>query len=280
MKNTMTSKTSGRVRSVFLLTDIEGVAGVASHARDSYSDARYYEESRKLLTGEVNAAVEGLLAVGVQEILVVDGHGPGGVLYAAMHEHARLLHGRPITRAQMYGPAWEHDAVVLIGQHARAGVRHGNQNHTYSSKGIDWMRLNGEFVGETLLMALWAGWKNVPTLFLSGDEAACEEAESQVPGIRTAAVKRGISSNVEIALSAPAARELIREQIAQAIEAHHRTPVQPATRPGPYELEVRHFSTQGADLAEDSGGERVDDQTVCYRSPDLTDVICLRHRDS
>lgn len=262
-----------------MLTDIEGVAGVASHARDSYEDAPYYEESRDLLTREINAATDGLLAAGVKEVLVVDGHGPGAVRFAALHERARLLHGRPMTREQMYGPAWDHDAVVFIGQHARAGLRTANQNHTYSSRTIDWMRLNGALVGEITLMALWAGLKGVPAVFLSGDEAACAEARAEIPGIHTAAVKEGISSNVEITLSMVAAHRRIREEIQRAVESQNRIPLPALHRPGPYALEVRFFSTQEADLAEhQSGCRRVDDQTVCYCSPDLTDVICLRHR--
>ena len=51
--------------------DIEGVAGVVTFKQDSYSTGKYYEDAKRLLTAEVNAAVEGLLAADVEEAAVV-----------------------------------------------------------------------------------------------------------------------------------------------------------------------------------------------------------------
>jgi len=42
-------------------------------------DRRYYEEAKKLLTLEINAAVEGFFKAGATEIYVADGHGYGGI---------------------------------------------------------------------------------------------------------------------------------------------------------------------------------------------------------
>lgn len=264
---------------IFVMTDIEGVAGVVSHEGHSYGDAPHYEASKRLLTAEVNAGVDGLLDAGVSEVLVADGHGPGGIYFPDLHPRALLLHGRPITRQQMLGPIADYDALAIIGQHAMSGLRTGNQNHTQSSKMIDWMKINGRFVGEIALLALWAGLDDVPVIFLSGDEMACREAGEDVPGILTAPVKKGVSTNVEITLSAIAARDLIRKTIRQAVEAHQAKPVQPVKWPGPYTLEIRYKSTQTADLTEDSTGcERIDDQTVRFRSEELRDVLLQRHR--
>lgn len=264
---------------VCVFTDIEGVAGVVSHEEHSYATGKFYEESKRLLTGEVNAAVEGLLAEGVGEVLVVDGHGPGGIHFESLHPRALLLHGRPITRAQMIGPIAGYDAMVMIGQHARAGVCRGNQNHTMDSRSVDWMRLNGRLVGETAMVALSVGALGVPLVFLSGDEAACEEARTDVPGIFTVSVKKGLSANTEITLSAEAARAKIREGIAEALRAHRRAPVEPVRWPGPYRLEIRWKNTQAADLMEfERQAERVDDQTVAFTSGDILDVLYYRSR--
>jgi len=264
---------------VSIITDIEGVAGVSTHVDHSYPTGLHYPVSKRLLTAEVNAAVEGLLAAGVSEVLVIDAHGPGGIVFEELHPQATLLHGRPITRQQLYAPLWQCDAVVLIGQHAMAGVRSGNQNHTFSSLEIDYMKLNGRYVGETVVVALWAGIHDVPVIFLSGDEAACAEAREDVPGIGTAAVKQGVSANVEITLSAVAARRLIQERIHDAVVAHLRSPVLPVKWKGPYCLEVRWKNTQLADLDEHRYGcVRFDSQTVQFHSDQLLEVLCNRHR--
>jgi D-amino peptidase len=264
---------------VYLLTDIEGVAGVSSHALHSYPDGKYYEEARQRLTREVNAAVDGLISADVKKVLVADAHGPGGICFDLLHPQALLLHGRPITREQLLSPVWEYDAVAMIGQHARAGISIGNQNHTFDSRKIDWMKINDQEVGETLYMAIWAGLKGVPVIFLSGDEAACREAETDVPGIVTAAVKQGLGANSEITLSAQASQALIRERIQFAVEAHRKTAVSPIQKPAPYSLAIRWVSTQLADEAESASGcERLDGKTTRYCSTEMLDVLRRLHR--
>ena len=68
---------------VYIKTDLEGVAGVLDSAerccpRDwgSFSrvESRYFEKAKRLLTMEVNAAIEGFFEAGAREILVGDGH--------------------------------------------------------------------------------------------------------------------------------------------------------------------------------------------------------------
>ena len=49
---------------VYIGTDLEGVAGVVTFTQQTYSNAKYYEQSKKLLTAEVNAAVEGIVEMG------------------------------------------------------------------------------------------------------------------------------------------------------------------------------------------------------------------------
>ena len=80
---------------VLMMTDLEGVAGVVSFTSQTYHDGKYYDEARHLLTGEINAAVDAMVAVGVEDILVSDGHGPGAVFFPTLHDPAKLLHGRP-----------------------------------------------------------------------------------------------------------------------------------------------------------------------------------------
>ena len=82
---------------VLMGTDVEGVAGVVSFDAQSRPTGRYYDQTKRLATAEVNAAVEGLLAAGAEDVLVIDGHGPGGLSFEDIHPEARLLHGRPVA---------------------------------------------------------------------------------------------------------------------------------------------------------------------------------------
>lgn len=260
---------------IYMGTDLEGVAGVVSFTAQSYPDGRYYDAAKKLLTAEVNAAVEGLLEAGAEDILVSDGHGPGGISFEDLHPGAKLLHGRPVAPRSVRDPiVAEYGACVMIGQHAMAGVATGNQNHTQSSRTIDYYELNGKRIGEIAQFALYQGGLGLPLIFLSGDEAACQEAEDLVPGITTVAVKKGLGRGSAISLSAIEARRQVREGIKRAVERHMDHPLPPLQWEAPYILEKRFFFTHDADAAASQpGAARVDSQTVRLYSDNILDII-------
>jgi D-amino peptidase len=260
---------------IYMGTDLEGVAGVVSFSDQSYPEGRYYDFAKRLLTAEVNAAVDGLLDAGVEDVLVSDGHGPGGISFEDLHPAAKLIHGRPVAPLSIRRPIIaECDACVMIGQHAMAGTATGNQNHTQSSKTIDYYKLNGTKIGEIAQFALHQGALGLPLLFLSGDEAACTEARDLIPGITTVAVKKGLGRGSAVSLSAHESHRQIREGIKLAIQRHAEHPIPPLTWKGPYVLEKRFFYTQDADAcAAQAGAERVDSQTVRLRSDELLQII-------
>lgn len=263
------------MKQVVMMTDLEGVAGVVSFEAQAYADGRYNEEAKALLTGEINAAVEGLLAEDVEKIMIIDGHGSGGVTFEALHPAARLLHGRPSAPREVWAEIIEtYDTAMLVGQHAMAGVPNGNLAHTQSSRAIDYIKLNGTPIGETAQFALFCGGLGVPTIFLSGDDAACREAESLIPGMTTVTVKQGLSRNSAISLSAMEARRLIREGVQRAVAVQRQAPLDPLVWEGPYVLEKRFFHTDTADRAADAPDvKRVDGQTVRIEGDDIVSLI-------
>jgi D-amino peptidase len=256
-------------------TDLEGVAGVVSFTQQTYGDSRYYDRAKRLLTAEVNAAVEGLLGVGVDDILVMDGHGPGGMWFEELHPAAKLLHGRPLPpRKRLVPIVSQYDVCLMIGQHAMAGVLTSNQGHTQSSRAIDHIRLNGQEIGEIAQFALYYGGLGLPLIFLSGEQAACEEVEALIPGIETVAVQQGVGRGAAISLAAPEAHRRIRDGIRRAVQRQRSHPHRPLIWEGPYVLEKRFFHTDAADRASVlAGAERVDSQTVRYRSEDILETV-------
>jgi len=259
---------------IYIMTDMEGVAGIVSFENQAYPDGKYYEQAKQLLTAEVNAAVEGILDTGANEVLVCDGHGAGGIHYEQLHPAATLLHGRPFPPfPHIAALLQDYDACMMIGQHAMAGTRDGNLNHTQSSQSIDFYRLNGKPIGEIAQFALLQGAFDMPLIFLSGDEAACREVSELVEGITTTSVKKGVGRGSAISLSAEEARRRIREGAACAIRRHGASPIAPLKWPGPYELDIRYFHTHHADQVAGAGAERLDNQTVRYRGERIEEII-------
>ena len=62
-----------------MMTDMEGVSGVRRMQDWCTPESRYYQNGCRLLTQEVNAAVDGFFSAGATYVQVADGHGAGGI---------------------------------------------------------------------------------------------------------------------------------------------------------------------------------------------------------
>ena len=62
---------------VFIMSDMEGVAGVTKWAETTGGEPLHADRSR-LYTEEINAAVRGAFDGGATEVVVMDCHGAGG----------------------------------------------------------------------------------------------------------------------------------------------------------------------------------------------------------
>ncbi len=213
---------------IFLMTDLEGVCGVqdADWAR---TDGPLHDQAVRLLTMEVNAAVDGFYSAGATSVLVVDAHESGGIDQEILDRRTLLLRGFP--GPYPYGLDRGFDAMAWVGQHAKAGADHAHLAHTIGYDVTD-CTVNGVSVGELGMMALCAAVIGVPAIFASGDEALCREARALMPAIETASVKRGLAAGSGEGLGADEyrlrntaalhlhpekARELIRSGAASAL---------------------------------------------------------------
>lgn len=255
---------------IYIMTDLEGVAGVVDFESQAYPDGKYFEKAKELLTEEVNACCEGLKEAGVDEIFVCDGHGAGGILPEKIHKEAKLLHGRPVPKLWEIDKDW--DGVFLLAHHSMNGTERGNLNHTFSSQNIVKMLLNGKEIGEIGFEVYMAGYFGIPVVFVSGDEAACKEAESYVPDIEKAIVKWGINRTCAISLSPFKAREIIKEKSKKAVEKIDK--IKPVKIEGECELIVEYISSNFVFLkSKEEGVEKINERTVKIKGKDIVEVI-------
>ncbi len=254
---------------IYIMTDLEGVAGVVDFKSQTYPDGKYFEKAKELLTEEVNTCCEGLKEMGVDEILVVDGHGYGGILPEKIHPEAKLLHGRPFPVLCEIDKGW--DAVFLLAHHSMNGTEKGNLNHTYSSQHIVKMELNGKEIGEIGFEIYVAGHFNIPAVFISGDEAACKEGESYVPDIEKAVVKWGINRTCAISLSPFKAREIIKEKTKKAVEKIDK--IKPVKIEGECEFVIEYLSSSYAfSKLKEEYVEKIDARTIRIKGKNIVEV--------
>ncbi|MBI2299094.1 MAG: M55 family metallopeptidase [Armatimonadetes bacterium] len=255
---------------IYILTDLEGPCLVSRWEQTRASEATPAKlQAMAMLTGEVNAAVDGVLDVDPgAEVVVWDGHGSGGIDILQFHPRAWFIsHGGGI-RAPYYLDG-SFDGLMFVGQHAMAGTPAAPLCHTYSSKTVEFYELNGEPHGEFGCRAIMAGTCGVPTLFCSGDDKACAEAGALVPGIFTVATKLG--RGIEQALHRPV--ETVRKEIrATVVEAvRRRREIAPVRRAGPYTMRSRVLPECSVDgyLSRSPEVMRLDDRTVEWTVDDI-----------
>lgn len=214
---------------IYLMTDLEGVAGVLDFENWCIPQARNYELAKEFLTLEVNAAVEGFFDGGAKEIVVADGHGAGAINVNLLDPRVKIMRWWPTGYPLLLDKSY--DAVAWVGQHAKAGTEYAHLAHTQSFGYLD-MTVNKISIGEFGQFAMCASALRVPAIFAAGDKAFTKEAEALVPGIKTVSVKEGTTPGKGNELSTEAyakrncsaihlhpvkARELIRKGAFQAV---------------------------------------------------------------
>jgi D-amino peptidase len=253
-------------KSIFVITDAEGVAGVCRQDQTDPKDS----EMRQLLTGEVNAAVEGFFQGGADEVVVWDAHDGSQTLSAlTVERRAKLLIGglgTTMTLERKYA------AVAFVGQHSMANVRAGIMAHSYSSLGIQNLLMNGQPTGEIGTRTALAGWFNTPVIFLSGDVTATEEMKKLVPQAEVVAVKEGLGRYTCISASAEKAREMIRDGAARAMKWIGQ--IKPYRIEGPVTFQVEYTTRNSLpiDAGLAPGSEVLDDRTILYRGKDFLEA--------
>jgi len=255
---------------IYMITDMEGVDGIFDTDLQCipFKSPRF-EESRKLLTGEINAAVDGLVEGGATDVVVWDGHdGSQSLSTLDLSPRARLLGGAPVSSTLELDASYS--AVVFIGQHAMAGADRAILCHSYNSQGIQNIWVNNKPTGEIGARVLLAGTFGIPVILLSGDTAACQELHQLVSNAVCAEVKSGVSRTAGFSMSHPAACALICEKAREAME--HRPQIKPYTLSGPVEVKVE-FTPRGTHAFRlGEGVERLDDRTWTFRGKDILEA--------
>jgi D-amino peptidase len=255
---------------VFIISDLEGVAGVVK-GEQTGSGEPLYEEARKLYTHEINAAVRGAKAAGGTEIVVMDCHGAGkghtfnSLLPEELDPDCEFVVQDEWTE---YTEFLEQgvDAALFVGMHARAGTTEGVLNHTVSGRDYQNLWFNDTLVGETGINAALCGTWGCPVLLVTGDDASCREGRELLgEGLTTVAVKRGLGGESARMLTPARARELIEDGARRALGDLSAVP--PYDPGSPCEVRAEFKNTKEPDrLRFRPGVERIDDRTIVSRA--------------
>jgi D-amino peptidase len=260
---------------VFISADLEGVAGVA-RADQTDPSSPQHAVSARLLTQEVNAAIEGALAAGVQEVVVSDGHwNCTNVLPEALHPRAELVSGYPRSLYMGTGMGPGFDAAFFVGYHAAAGTPDAVLDHSYAPfRVVHEVRLGGVPQSEGSLNGYLCGAFDCPVALFTGDAAAVSQMHEFVLEVEGIVVKEGLGRQAARSLHPTVARERIRAGATRAIERLSNIPAMRLD--GAVALEVDLVSAAMADSCERVPCvTRLGPRTVGYTSEEYVDVYRL-----
>lgn len=236
---------------VYVSVDIEGITGVV-HSDMMGATGREYDRGRRLMTGDANAAIEGLSNAGADYILVCDGHGPmRNLFFEDMHPASHLLTGSGDAKdyCQLEGAdSQTFDAAVLVGYHAMAKTFKAIHPHTIAGAAVAELRVNGKPHGETGLNAAILGSLGIPVITVTGDVTTMAEAKAFLGDqIETVAVKEAVGRNAAICRPPSATLPEITAAAERALK--NLDNAKPYAPSGPMRLEVDFLTMQQCDRA-------------------------------
>lgn len=164
-----------------------------------------------------------------------------------------------------------YDALYFVGQHAMAGTPNAPLSHTYSSRSIEYYKLNGVPIGEFDCRAVMTGEFDVPTVFISGDDKAVAEAKQLISNIYAVETKQGLGQELALHLSPKKSRESIRETVAEA--SRNINQIAPVKIEPPYEQEIRVLEGQSIEGYLRRGAARIDDRTVVKHADTMCELF-------
>jgi D-amino peptidase len=252
---------------IFISFDMEGVAGIVDWSQ-CRAPGQPYEEGRRLLLGEVNAAIDGALAGGATEIVCNDSHGTMNNLDPAeLHGRATYVAGSHKPLYMMEGMDDTVDAVFFVGYHGSISGESSVLSHTYNPSVVSRVELNGTECGESGINGLVALACGAPVVLITGDQETINQGVNYFKDMERVVVKHSITRFAASALHPLDARDRIRSGAEAAARRSGAVPVPDITLPARLDVHV-----QTADMAEVAswvkGVERTGTRTVRVEGSD------------
>ena len=264
---------------VYVVCDLEGVAGVVDFKKQCMEDGPYYQQAINMATRELNALIEGAFKGGATEIFAWPGHGafPGGINVELLHPECKLVMHSGDAGPEGYDESF--DAMMLHGLHGMAGSG-GVLSHSFypfpKNIWVDTLK-----IGEIALNMALFGDKGIPTVLVTGDTAAVGEAKALVPGIEGCIVKWALDEKEKLgALSVRKAISLSPEKAQSTIKEAARKAmgkiglVKPFVISTPFTLRVEYIAAKYAESKVNFPGvTREDEVTITKKCNSLDDIL-------
>lgn len=259
---------------ILIAADMEGITGVVHWDQVNPSHTEYMR-FRRLMTGDVNAAIRGAFSGGATSVSVTDGHGASkNILIEELDSRAMLNSGTPMPLSMVHGVDKGVDGVLFIGYHGRIGAQNAVLDHTWSDERVANLWINGRLFGESGLNGAVCGHFNVPVIMISGDQTVCAEAQDFLGNLETAVVKKAIGRMAAECFPPAVTAKMIEDAAERALErlANKKAPPPFKVEP-PITMVLEFVQSEMADKAMIMpGAARLEDRKVQYSADNMVTI--------
>lgn len=266
---------------ILISADMEGASGIVRFRECGYPHLPVgdpeatpdYLTGRRLLTGDINAAVEGAIEAGATAFVVHDTHGfhRCNIDLQELHPAVETIQGMPLIFYEHEALDSSYDAAFMIAMHAGAG-QPGLLSHVLHWPYFQQVRINGQAVSEAHITTALASHFGVPTILVTGDDTICSDMKAWTNGqIEAVAVKYALSRYAARCLPLVEARKQIHEAACRAVKRIGE--IQPVGFKPPITLEVDFLDRQVAWYVSFMPEvKRKDDRTISYTGYDFLSI--------
>lgn len=254
---------------VFILSDLEGIAGIDDFVQRDKSLVDIYETSCKLLADSINLSIDTCFENGADTVYYMDAHAGGGNVIPKMIDKRAIK--CTISEWEELVRERKIDCVIELGAHARAGTIGGFLDHTRSSTEIFYTKLDGKEQSELSLHAAFCAAYDIPTVAVIGDEAAVQQAKEYIPDIYTGAVK--VATERNRATTYENADEILVDTISKALKNYKTVSLYKINLPNV--TETVYYRT---DMCEEWMDYRPDAERIDARTlrKEVTEITCYK----
>ena len=256
---------------LFISADIEGTTGITLWDETENGHARY-SYFQQQMTKEVNAACEGAMDAGCDEILIKDAHDSAcNLIPVLLPENIRIFRGwGSDIMSMMAGLEKGYDGVIFTGYHSGAGMDTNPLSHTMNTQN-NYVKINGIIAPELMINSLTAASLGVPVRLVTGDKGLCDWMKAMNPNIETVAVSEGRGRG-SISIHPNRALKLIREAACRAMKKDGKDCMFPLPEHFKVEISFRnHFRAKSG--ASYPGVRQTGPASVEYEADGWMDVL-------
>ena len=240
------AKRKGNKMEYLIAVDLEGIHGIVGEPYKTLTESFDYKEAAYAAALEINAAVRALFDNGATAVYVWDNHGGGNNIdFSYVDKRAVRVDTAGDKRRYDFTLPHNFAGTIFIGYHSKEGTPKGILAHSYSSTAIQYIKLNGEAIGELGTDSFICEMHGIAPIFAASDDCGICEIKEYYPDIETVTTKYGRGRNSADFKD----RELVLAEIYNGVAAAMKKPHPTITKefPSPSTLEIRYTRAEYAE---------------------------------